>query len=76
MPQKVTQVDSSGDLISEANPLDVALDVNQSEAQPTEARVMDESVAGLLTQVLQELRMLNLHMMAITDEVFDPQDTE
>lgn len=57
-------------------PIGVSLDVNQSEAQPTEARVMDESVAGLLTQVLKELKMLNLHTMVITDEVFDPQDVE
>jgi len=45
----------------------VSLDVNQSEGQTKEARVMDETVTGLLTNVLKELRIMNIHLSMMTD---------
>jgi len=65
--------DSSGVAIDSDNALPVnvggtvSLAVEQSTAQATEARVMDETTAGLLSNILKEIKIMNLHLSMMTD---------
>jgi len=39
----------------------------QTEGTKTEVAVTDDNIQGLLTKILQELRIMNIHLQIITD---------
>lgn len=46
------------------------------EGNRGETPVEDDEVAGLLNQMLNELKINNLHMKTMTNDDFDKQDVE
>jgi len=45
----------------------VTLNAEQSEAQPLTVKTEDENLAGLLSNILKEMKIMNIHLSMMTD---------